>query len=286
MVGSYPTRTDAFERGLVVAAMELEHWIEREDDRLLLCVLPQHAGEVMRELAKYDRERITAPIREAPKHSARSSAVAGAVMLVFLFIQFSQPNDGWENAGVSASERVMAGEWWRVFTALTLHADLSHFGANLAAGLVFSTFLLPLLGAGWTWLLVVLAGGAGNWLNAWGHRGEMHHSIGASTAVFGALGLLVGAQFAARLLSLRKVAAREVWLPLGAGLALLAFLGVGDAQTDYTAHFFGMLAGFPLGALAVALEFRRRTPVAVQWALGLAAPGLLAVAWAVALAKS
>src|SRR5262245_34720901 len=33
-------------------------------------------------------------------------------------------------AGQMDSQAVWAGQWWRVFTAVTLHADLAHLAAN------------------------------------------------------------------------------------------------------------------------------------------------------------
>jgi membrane associated rhomboid family serine protease len=192
----------------------------------------------------------------------------------------------WVDRGTASSRAIMAGQWWLAFTALTLHADLGHLGANLAAGLVYAAFLLPIFGAGWTWLFILLAGGAGNWLNAWGYRYVEHLSIGASTSVFAALGILVGAQCAIKVLALRAVRLREFLLPIGAGLGLLAFLGVGDQQVDYMAHFFGLIAGLPFGFAGVCLRLGPRTPPLAQALLAWSAPALLAVCWLLAARSS
>ncbi len=287
VVGRYASRSAAYERALVVLAMEIPHWIIRDSGTFQLCVEPPRAAAVLAELEKFERERVADAAAPEPveKTSTHSLFAAAAVMALFFALQNIGP--AWlEDAGASDSARVLHGEWWRVLTALTLHADFSHIGANLAAGLVLAAFLLPLFGAGWTWLGILLSGALGNWLNAWGHRGEMQNSIGSSTAVFGALGLLVSAQIVSRIFALRKISTRDVLLPLGAALALLAYLGVGDAQTDFTAHFFGLLAGLPLGAAALALRLKQRTPPAAQLALGLAAPALLVLAWAFAIAHA
>ena len=122
-------------------------------------------------------------------------------------------------------------------------------------------------------------GGAGNWLNAWGHRDAEHLSIGASTAVFAALGMLVAAQCTMRTLALRQVRVREFLLPVGAGLGLLAYLGVGDQQTDYMAHFFGLLAGVPFGVAGVWLRLGTRTPRLVQAVLAWSAAAIVASVW-------
>jgi membrane associated rhomboid family serine protease len=249
-------------------------------------VEPARAAEVAEELARFEAEyRERAPSPSTAPVAARCSTISlylcAWILSGFYAAQVVGP-EWWEERGTASSKAIMGGEWWQAFTALTLHADLGHLGANLAAGLVYAAFLLPVLGAGWTWLFIVLAGGAGNWLNAWGHRDVEHLSIGASTAVFGALGILVAAQCAMRTLALGTVRAREFLLPVGAGLGLLAYLGVGDQQTDYMAHFFGLLAGAPFGVAGVWLRLGIRTPRPAQAALAWTAAGLLGVCWALA----
>ena len=37
--------------------------------------------------------------------------------------------------GTMDNAAVLAGQWWRIFTAITLHADLPHLAANVSIGL-------------------------------------------------------------------------------------------------------------------------------------------------------
>jgi membrane associated rhomboid family serine protease len=93
------------------------------------------------------------------------------------------------------------------------------------------------------WLLILASGISGNLINAYVY-GYGHSAIGASTAVFGALGLLSSYQL---LKKIRMPGARfQVLLPLGAGLALLAFTG-SSSHTDIMAHLFGFLSGVFVG---------------------------------------
>lgn len=293
VVGRYPLRTEAYDRALVISSMEIPYWILPLGDGVFsLCVEPRHAEAVSRELAAWEHEHRQRsaqrprqlPLHGSEKHPTISLFVAGWVMALLFLLQINAA-PAWREAGASASEAIVQrGEWWRVITALTLHGDIGHLGANLAIGLVYAAFLLPLLGGGWTWLLILASGALGNWVNAWGHRGETHISIGASTAVFGALGILAGAQCACRLLETRELRWREILVPIGAGFALLAYLGVGDegSSTDITAHLCGLLVGLPLGAAGRALRLKERTPRAGQILLGLVTLALLALAWAMA----
>jgi len=108
---------------------------------------------------------------------------------------------------------------------------------------VFATAVCSVTGWGLGWLLILISGICGNILNAYFYN-YGHRSIGASTAVFGAVGLLCAYQFIKRVRS--RGSRFQIWLPLGAGLALLAFLGA-STHTDIMAHLFGLLSGMVIG---------------------------------------
>ena len=84
---------------------------------------------------------------------------------------------------------IQAGQWWRAVTALTLHVDHGHLLGNLLAGIVIGIVAAQLLGQGLAWLAILLAGALGNLIAAL-LRGPDYGAIGASTAVFGALGIV------------------------------------------------------------------------------------------------
>ena len=185
----------------------------------------------------------------------------------------------WFEVGSASAERILAGELWRTVTALTLHADLPHLLGNTAAGAVLFMAVCrtvgPVVGA---WL-ILLAGAGGNALNALLHRAA-HDAIGASTAVLGAVGVLSGA---AAVRARRATASRaRAWVPIAAGLALLAMLGAGK-RTDLGAHLFGFLAGTALG-IAAGLGVRRPVGRTAQHALALGAFATVAGCWFVAFA--
>ena len=280
----YAHRSEAEERALVAAAMGVAYRIEHLDDGTYsLQVAERNRAAVLGELEKFEKESTARKKIPLPgvleKIPATSLFVCGWMMAVFFLIQkFGPP--WWEDAGISSSEAIaQSGEWWRTVTALTLHADLSHLAANLASGLLFAMFLLPLLGTGWTWALIVASGTAGNLLNALGYRHEPHFSLGASTAVFGALGILTACQTLDAMRLTRAVRLWEIILPFGAGLSLLAYLGTGDEHTDLLAHFWGFVAGLILGVPANLLRLKIRTPVLMQQFLAAGALFALVAAW-------
>lgn len=284
-VGRYARLSEARERGLVVAARELPHWIVRDGDAWVLRVEERSRALVLQELAAFEAEERARPpaAPEAPVEKLRTGSLYVAGWLLGMsFLAQQLGGEPWLERGAARSTAILEqGEWWRTVTALTLHGDAAHLAANIASGLLFAAFVIPHFGTGLAWLGIVLAGAFGNALNAWGYRGEMHSSIGASTAVFGALGLLIGAEFVARLSSHATRSRWQLVLPLGAGLALLAFLGVGEEgrNVDIMAHLWGFAAGLPMGALAAAWRVKARTPRAMQQGAALLAVGLLGAAW-------
>jgi membrane associated rhomboid family serine protease len=178
------------------------------------------------------------------------------------------------------SSQVLSRAPWRAVTALTLHADATHVLGNAISGTIFASAVQRRLGSGGAALAVLASGALGNLANAAYHRalGVDHGSLGASTAVFGAIGLLAATELVLHktqpqaLRGAALASQRRGWVdvvaPIVGGFALLGALGSGDGSggTDLGAHLFGFLAGVILG-LAAAFPLRRAT-VAVDVASG------------------
>ncbi|WP_243372568.1 rhomboid family intramembrane serine protease [Geotalea sp. SG265] len=188
-------------------------------------------------------------------------------------------NIQWQALGNADASRILAGEWWRLATALTLHADAGHLLSNLAIGGIFAFWLCRQLGSGLAWSLILLSGMLGNLINAWLNRPQ-HTSIGASTAVFGAVGILAAVNMLRHPHPLQK---RRI-LPIAAALSLLAMLGTEGKHTDLGAHLFGFISGTVIGFLAEPATMRFGQPKALANALlALAAATIVLGAWWLAL---
>lgn len=148
--------------------------------------------------------------------------------------------------GASAAE-ILQGELYRAATALMLHADVAHLVGNLAGLALLGTLVARSAGPGEGWLIILLSGISGNLLNALFFQ-DSHTSIGASTAVFGALGYLAAVQFSLRWQNRRYAPNKKTWLPLAGALALLGFMGTG-VHSDLMAHLFGLVAGIGYGVM-------------------------------------
>jgi rhomboid protease GluP len=178
--------------------------------------------------------------------------------------------------------RVQSGQWWRAWTALTLHLSGPHLAANLGAGIWFGYLAGRQLGVGIAWLLIVVGAGAADWVE--GFLGPpWHDSVGASTAVFTALGLMAAYTWRERLPLPQSWVRR--WGPLVAGVVLLGWLGTAGKHTDIMAHLLGFTVGVLLGWAAALPAVRQRLHRAPQWPAGLAAIAIMALAWGLALAS-
>jgi membrane associated rhomboid family serine protease len=246
-----------------------------------LASVPAAATELTLYRHENARQIGSRPIEEVGAGRAGVIWYVATLLAVFFALHTDLFQRDWLGAGRLEAGALLGGEWWRAVTALTLHIELAHLGGNLAFGAFFGYFIGRYLGHGVGWLAVVLAASGANVLNAWA-QSPAHRSIGASTAVFAALGLL--AAYTWRRGFLRDTPWRARIGPIVAGLGLLAFTGTSGANTDLGAHLFGFLAGIGLGvALARFAAIAWLKSPRVQRLCGAAAALVLVAAWAVGL---
>ena len=140
---------------------------------------------------------------------------------------------------------VRAGEWWRIFSAMLLHADAVHLVSNVTFGMIFLGLAMGRYGSGLGLLAAYLAGAAGNVAGLLIYP-ESHRGLGASGMVMGGLGLL-----AIQSLSLLRhgfIGRKQMLRGLLGGVMLFVLFGL-SPETDVVAHFTGFVAGLALGAI-------------------------------------
>ncbi len=274
----------ADEWALVLIAEGLSPSVRRSSEGYVLGVPAEEAERGVAILSSYERENPVEPHEgdEAAgyAHVVTALAVAGALIGFFFVTGAGDSMVHWFQRGSADVERILHGEVWRTVTALTLHADIGHVLANAIAGAVFLAAVCRGLGPGLGCAVVLLAGAGGNYVNALFH-GSFHVSVGASTSVFGAVGVLGGLGVVRR--RRKGVRGRLAWMPIIAGLALLAMLGMGGARVDLWAHLFGFLVGGVMGVL-VAFAVPRPPGLRVQWVLGGATLAVVLYCWTLAFA--
>jgi rhomboid protease GluP len=231
---------------LVLSSRSVPHRILAQDGGYRIHIEDAHKDRAIAELEQYERENRDW-LSRYPVASAQTNAESTLWTLLILTGLFSLSfSEDWRRmvlaAGSGDSTEILKGQWWRLVTALTLHADPVHLLGNMTIGGFMLVGLCSRIGTGLGWTLTLLAGVLGNLLNTFVH-GAGHNSIGASTAVFGAVGITAGIQMA----SFRNFSLRNWVAPLGAGLALMGLLGAHGERTDLGAHLFGFAVGLILG---------------------------------------
>jgi membrane associated rhomboid family serine protease len=278
------------DRALVLTSVGIPFLAPESEAEPSLLVEAHWAARAREELVRYEEENVGFGRRRVLPPAAplaRLGLLAGLAALVALFLFQSEPLAGldWLGAGRAHAAAIRGGELWRATTALTLHVDVPHLLSNLIFGALFGYLLFHAHGGGVGLLALVLCGTLGNLSNAWIHRPE-HLSIGASTAVFAAVGLLGSSEARMRTLLAEPTARRAA--PISGALVFLLYLGVGDAQApsqiDVLAHVFGLAWGLVVGTFLPSLPRARVESRAFQLAAAALAGAWLATAWALALA--
>ncbi len=269
------------ERALVLTSLSIPHQMLESPGLFSLWVADADLHRARHELWLYAVENKPATRRQGMiagrAHNPWPGVIAYVVVVCLVAWLAGRGAFGhnWLDAGRVDGALIRDGEWWRVITALTLHKDIGHLLGNLGFGGLFGLLAARVIGSGVTWLTVVLAAGAANSLNT-AILTASHRSIGASTAVFAALGLVAGFVWRGRLM------AQDRWPyrlgPIVGGIALLAYTGTGDESTDIGAHLGGFVCGFASGILLTRFAgvFADNR---LQWLCGIITPAIIASAW-------
>ena len=281
-------RRECNERLLVLTAVGVEALVATAPGGgFLLQVAPRDAGYAARHLLQYEAENRPLPPSPPPPPVYEHAWVGCAIYVLVLVGVAWVLSDGLVRLdafelGELDAVRVQAGEWWRAWTALTLHLDGPHLAANLGAGTWFGYLAARQMGAGTAWFITVTGAALANLLEGLlappGHR-----AVGASTAVFSALGAMSAYSWRERFALPQRWARR--WGPLIAGVILLGWTGTGGEGTDVdvVAHLGGFAVGALLGATAALPRCQRILQQLPQSLPGAAAIASIAIAWTFAL---
>lgn len=277
------SRSACSDRALVLASLQIPYQIVDDAASCALIVPAQHSARAMDQLMQYDEENPPPHPRTREKF-AHQNALPGVIAYAFVICivaglagrsSFAQD---WVASGRVDGVMIRAGEWWRTITALTLHSGLRHLAGNLIFGSFFGFFAGRLLGSGVAWLTILFAGASGNLFNTL-FLEATHRSVGASTAVFAALGLVAGFVWRGKFMSQERWSYRIG--PIVGGFALLMYTGTGGPDTDVGAHLMGFLSGLAIGVLLVPIR-ARFTEARVQLYAGSLAVLAVVFAWILA----
>jgi len=209
--------------------------------------------------------------RFVPGHGPESLPLATAIIVGIIVIVFGleEALGGSTNpstldlVGALVPDRVIAGEWWRVFAAVFIHMGPLHLVMNTVALIALGAFVERRLGALAT-AAVFLASGALPMLAhvALASLGDASPTVGASGGVMGLAGA-AGALLARGYFERGVQEARRHLRLLVTLLVVQTAIDLTVPIVDFLGHSLGLAIGFTLGALLCGLRWWRVVLVAV-----------------------
>ena len=185
-------------------------------------------------------------IPTGPRRSASAGAPATmtfiALAVGFYFLS-RMPSSGFDlfTAFQQSNQAVSAGEWWRIFTPILLHASLMHIMFNMWALWVLGPQIergvgtLPFVG-----LYLASAGVGGMFFF---YSGAVSPAVGASGAIFGLFGIWLNWAYHRRHTASGGAMLRQIGFLLLINAAIpLLIPGIA-----WQAHLGGLIAGFVIG---------------------------------------
>ncbi|MEK5331010.1 MULTISPECIES: rhomboid family intramembrane serine protease [unclassified Lysinibacillus] len=146
------------------------------------------------------------------------------------------------NYGIQVNFLVQSGEWWRVFSAMFLHANFMHVLFNMFSLFLFGPELEKIAGKARFITIYLLSGIVGNMATFMLNDGS-YASLGASGAIFGIFGA-----FGALVYYTRRTMPmlRKLILPIIVISVIMTFL---QSNVNVYAHLGGLVTGFILGLI-------------------------------------
>ena len=245
-----------------------------------LLVAPQDHEKALDAIRQYRLENLRRPWRRE-FFGGGVLFDTGSIAWAFLIIAFywlSRASTQLPALGMMDGRAVSNGQWWRLFTAMFLHADLAHLATNITFGILLFGLAMGRYGTGVGLLASYLAGAMGN-IAAWLLASTPQRSLGASGMIMGALGLL--AVQSVTLWRKTRHPPKHMFSALFGAIMLFVLLGLSPG-TDIPAHAGGFVGGLVCGTLlALAPPLAGRSNLNLLAGAGFAA--LVLVPWLTAL---
>jgi membrane associated rhomboid family serine protease len=184
--------------------------------------------------------------------------------------------------GAMAPPAVAEGQFWRLFTAMFLHAGLLHVALNAYFFWLFGRVVESVFGRTWMLLIFLVSGFLAS-VASYAFGPVLALAVGASGAISGVFGAFIAYNYRRR-----HLAANAANLRMALTVIVLnAFIAVVYTSIDWRAHVGGLVAGFALGYLADdAVPARQRAVARFAGVATLVALGIALVVWRTAEIRS
>ena len=246
------SKREAMDFGLVLASQGLVSTVTRIEDQWGVMVAGDDYDRSVETLRIWKNENLgwkwLNPLPTASGKFFHWGSLAWALATVAIYFWSAAP--GIKEAGMMDSQMVAAGQWWRLFTAVTLHADLPHLLSNITSGLILLGLAMARYGTGIALLIAFLSGVGGN-VAGFLLYPDAHRGLGASGMVMGALGLLAIASPADGWD--RQVGIGLIMRGIVATFLMLVLIGF-SPRSDVVAHIGGYVGGVVFGLVMMHLS--------------------------------
>jgi len=184
--------------------------------------------------------------------------------------------------GAMAPPAVADGQFWRLFTAMFLHAGLLHVALNAYFFWLFGRVVESVFGRTWMLLIFLVSGFLAS-VASYAFGPVLALAVGASGAISGVFGAFIAYNYRRR-----HLAANAANLRMALTVIVLnAFIAIAYSSIDWRAHVGGLVAGFALGYLADdAVPARQRAVARFAGVATLVALGIALVVWRTAEIRS
>jgi rhomboid protease GluP len=218
------------------------------------------------------------PIRLRTPRSATTTLLAVNVAVFVFSVLLSLGGDRGDvlvRLGAMVPVLVVEGQYWRLVTAIFLHANLVHLLLNALGLAIFGNLVESVFGSARMVAVYLVTGFVASAVSfAFGSPGTI--AVGASGAIFGLLGTWLAYNLRRRQLSLARSNVQGALILIALNLAI----GFTVPGIDNLAHVGGLVAGV-VGGFAVDGFGRRRVRTASRVAglAGLVLAGMILTAW-------
>ena len=169
---------------------------------------------------------------------------------------------------------VASGQFWRLFTAMFLHAGILHIALNAYFFYLFGRTVEGTLGRTWMVVIYMVSGFLASVASyAFGPITTL--AVGASGAIAGVFGAFIAYAYKRRHMAMWAANLRMALTVI----VLNAVIALGVRAIDWRAHVGGLIAGFVIGYLADQPVARQRRSLAIGGVTVMAGIGVALVLW-------
>ncbi|MDX1468470.1 MAG: rhomboid family intramembrane serine protease [Acidimicrobiia bacterium] len=213
------------------------------------------------------------PAATRTRRAAASGAPATVTLIAVAaaFYLFTSNGSGASviDALIQDNRLVAAGEWWRIFTPVLLHANITHILVNMWALWVLGPQIERSVGVPAFLALYLAAAGMGGAFAFLIGRG----GVGASGAIFGLFGIWANHAVRRRNTLQGRMMLRQIGFLLLLNAAIPIFIPI----VSWEAHLGGLIAGYVIGEAWSRMSSRASTVQRVAAALAVGVVAVVAV---------